>query len=148
MNYNFNVGDQVITTRGNVGVIEEVVPGSNHIQISPEFAGFNMKNNFPMVGQDGKTRFMFINEEGEETILTLGEDFDYVNTDRYVVKFQKNSRQFHPAALRLFDREFTVNTIQTEFGHETHIECKYHNSVPNGVILLTEIKTPYNTVYN
>lgn len=141
MNHIYKIGDEVITTRGNVGTVVEVVEGTGFIEISPEFEGYNMTNGIPFSNGD-KTFYNFSKEGFEDKILTQGEDFDFKNNDRYVVQFQKNQRQFHPASLRHFDQPFTVNTIQVANGVETHIECKYHNQLPDGPIISTEIKTP------
>lgn len=142
MNHIYSVGDNVITTRGHVGQISKVIEGVPHIEISPEFAGFDILDGVPQF-VDGQAKYIFSKEGENSVLLTQGEDFDFKNNDRYVVKFQKNERQFHPASLRLFDRPYTVNTIQTPTGQfETHIECEYHTELPNGPIISTEIRTP------
>lgn len=146
MNYNFQEGDSVITTRGNVGIVTEVIECEASIEISPEFEGYNLKNGIPMMGANGEVFYSFSKDDCEDLILIQGVDFDFKNENRYVVQFQKNKVQFHPASLRLFDREFVVNTIQTDNGVETHIECKHHKKLPNGPIISSTKKYPVEHV--
>lgn len=143
MNHIYKIGDQVITTRGHVGQVTDIIEGNFSIDISPEFANYQYKDEVEAEIINGAAHYVFIDEEGNEKYLVQGVDFDFKNNDRYTVKFQKNKRDFHPASLRLFDKPYEIMTIQTDDDKmETHIMCDYHTKLPDGEIIGIDLKSP------